>query len=277
LLESNKPTEKADRALARIRYFVYTPKTMKNPSLLPAALVLAVIPLSAAAQNVAGQFDDYTLAMSWEPAFCEGKPAAPECASQPSGRFDTDHLALHGLWPNKDGDSAHSYGNCGVDQAQQDLDRAPTWCRLPEPPLSAATRVELTAVMPGVASCLDHHEWSKHGTCSGMNADDYFSLAAAIVRQVSETSFGRYLTAHAGKTVEASAVIEAFEKDFGAGSGSKLSLNCTDVRGSKALLEVRLHLPNPPGPASELTSMPLDAGDRGNCPESFLLDPIPTR
>ena len=63
--------------------------------------------------------------------------------------------------------------------------------------------------------------------------------------------------------------------NFGAGSGSKLVMNCTNVRGASALLEVRLHLPNPVRPASELTSMVLSTGDRGNCPSSFLLDPIP--
>jgi ribonuclease T2 len=214
---------------------------MKNPSLWLLAAALAVSPLSAAAQNVAGQFDTYTLA------------------------------------PNKNGDEAHSYGNCGVDAAQQELDRPATWCRLPEPELSAATRVGLTTVMPGVASCLDHHEWSKHGTCSGMSVDDYFAFASALVQQVAHSAFGRYLTLHAGETVDASAVVAAFEKGFGAGSGAKVSLNCTDVRGSKALLEVRLRLPNPPGAASELPAMLLDAGERGNCPSSFLLDPVPPR
>ena len=241
------------------------------------AAALLLFPVFAAAENVPGQFDSYTFALSWEPAFCEGKPGATECRSQSADRFDARNLALHGLWPDKTGDSAHSYGYCGVDAVEQALDRAPTWCRLPEPPLSAATRVDLATVMPGVSSCLDHHEWSKHGSCSGMSGDDYFALAAALVQEVAGTAFGRYLTAHAGGTVDASEVAAAFEQTFGAGSGTKLALNCTGLHGSQALLEVRLHLQNPPRPASELSSMLLDAGDHGNCPSSFLLDPVPSR
>jgi ribonuclease T2 len=130
-------------------------------------------------------------------------------------------------------------------------------------------------VMPGVNSCLDHHEWSKHGTCSGMTADAYFALAAALVQNVAASSFGKFLTANAGRTVNSSEAVAAFEADFGAGSGSKLVMNCTNVRGSSALLEVRVHLPNPIPGADRLGSMLLATGDRGNCASSFLLDPIP--
>lgn len=269
---------------------------MKTPSFLLLSAMLAAVPSfaqnwtngapviegqvplhSPTGGNVAGQFDSYTFTMSWEPTFCEGKPSAQECASQRPDRFDASNLALHGLWPDKNGDSSHSYGYCGVASGDQSLDRAPTWCQLREPAYSDATHAALGVVMPGVNSCLDHHEWTKHGTCSGMTADQYFALAAALVQDVAGTAFGKFLTANAGRTVDASAAVAAFERDFGAGSGSKLVLNCTNVRGASALLEVRLHLPNPPQDASQLTSMALATGDRGNCPSSFLLDPIPAR
>jgi ribonuclease T2 len=270
---------------------------MKNPSFWPLAAVLLAAPMSAqgwnegapvieaqvpslrppSGGNVAGQFDSYTFTMSWEPAFCEGKPNAQECASQSPDRFDASNLALHGLWPDKSGDSAHSYGYCGVPSSDQSLDRAPTWCRLREPAYSDATHAALGVVMPGVNSCLDHHEWTKHGTCSGLTADQYFATAAAFVQDIAASSFGKFLTANAGKTVALSDAVAAFEADFGAGSGSKLTLNCTNVRGSSALLEARLHLPSRLRPAPELAAMLLNTGDRGNCPSSFLLDPVPGR
>jgi ribonuclease T2 len=264
---------------------------MRTPSLLLFAALLAASAhaaspdeclsvLSSADGSVAGSFDSYTLALSWEPTFCEGKPGAPECASQRSDRFDASNLALHGLWPNKNCDPKHVYVFCGVDKDEQSRDTPPQWCGLPlpqHPPISAAALVDLTTVMPGVASCLEHHEWLKHGTCSGMGIDDYFETAAGFVRQVAGSAFGRFLTLHAGETIDASAATAAFEASFGAGSGDKLSLNCTDVRGAKALLEVRLNLKKGLHPGSELSSELSDVKDHGNCPASFLLDPIPSR
>ena len=42
---------------------------------------------------------EYVLAVSWQPAFCEGHADKPECASQTEARFDASNLTLHGLWP----------------------------------------------------------------------------------------------------------------------------------------------------------------------------------
>jgi ribonuclease T2 len=257
---------------------------MNNGPLALLAVLLAAAPLPAAAWNdggtavpsaVAGQFDTYLFMMSWEPTFCEGKQSAMECADQRPDRFDATNFALHGLWPDKNGDTSHSYGYCGG--ADRSLDRDSTWCQLPEPQLSAATRAALTTVMPGVASCLDHHEWAVHGSCSGLSGDDYFTAAAALVQQVAGSAFGRFLTAHAGQTVDASAALAAFATDFGPGSGDKIVFNCADVNGVPALLDASMRLPNPLRPASELAGMLLPVGKSSNCPSSFLLTPVPSR
>ena len=247
------------------------------------AVLLAGAPMSASAWGggggVAGQFDSYLFTLEWTPAFCEGRTSAAECANEQPDRFDVTHLSLHGLWPEKNGNGPYTSGvyYCGVGADEQSLDRGSTWCQLPVPAYSDATRAALTTVMPGVASCLDHHEWTKHGTCTGLAADDYFATAAALVQRIAGSAFGRYLTAHAGQTVDASAAFAAFEADFGAGSGGKLLLNCTEVRGSPALLEVNMHLSKPLRPASELSDMLLATGETGTCPASFLLDPVPSR
>ena len=251
---------------------------MKNRSFLIFALLLSAASPRAKAAT-AGQFDSYIFTMSWEPAFCEGKPSATECQSEDPARFDATNLALHGLWPDVNGDSRHAYGFCGDDAAAaQSLDRAATWCQMPEPTLSDATLANLTKVMPGVASCLDHHEWNKHGSCTGMSDDDYFALAASLVQQVSATNFGRFLSAHAGQTVNAEDALTAFEQDFGAGSRSLVVMNCANVRGSQALLEVQLRLPASLAPGATLSpSLLMTVGGSGSCPSSFLLDPVPSR
>ena len=46
------------------------------------------------------KFDgDMVLAISWQAGFCETRPRLPECRSQTNKRYDANHFALHGLWP----------------------------------------------------------------------------------------------------------------------------------------------------------------------------------
>ncbi|MDE2143923.1 MAG: hypothetical protein KGJ84_16055 [Elusimicrobia bacterium] len=222
---------------------------------------------------VAGQFDSYVFSLEWTPAFCEGKSSLPECSSMTPDRFDAGHLALHGLWPDKNNDASHNYGYCGVDPKTQSLDKGSTWCRMPDIGLSGATLSRLTTAMPGTASCLQNHEWYKHGSCSGYTPDEYFTRAAALVEQVATTSFGRFLTSHVGQTVNASDLLDSWESDFGAGTRRYVSLSCTKGGGGSLLLDVRLHLARPLSDASNLAGMILPVSGSGNCPASFLIDP----
>ncbi len=224
--------------------------------------------------GVAGQFDTYVFSLQWAAAFCEGKPGLPECADRTPGRFSAKNLTIHGLWPDKAGDAAHTYGYCGVDASIQALDRAATWCRMPALNLSNATMSRLTEIMPGAASCLQNHEWYKHGSCSGFTPDDYYDRAAALVTFVSTTKFGRYLAANTGRTIAAEDLLAAFESDFGVGSRKLISLNCTKAGGADLLLDVRLTLSQPLRPANELGKMLLPGGGKGNCPASFKLDEL---
>jgi ribonuclease T2 len=223
--------------------------------------------------GVAGQFDSYVFSVEWTAAFCEGKSALPECASMTPDRFAAKNLALHGLWPDKNNDASHSYGYCGVDPKTQSLDRASTWCQMPAPGISDAVMTRLTAAMPGTASCLQNHEWYKHGSCSGFSPDEYFTRAAALAEWVASTNFGKFLTAHVGRTIAASDLLNAFETDFGAGSRNDVSLSCADAHGASLLLDVRLHLANPLRDARDLAQMLLPVAGSGNCPASFLIDP----
>lgn len=244
---------------------------LSAPPAAPAA-VLSRPPSSGG--GVAGEFDSYVLALQWSAAFCETRPNLPECGDRDPDRFSAKNLTLHGLWPNKDSDASNAYGYCGVDDATRALDRAATWCRMPALGLRGGTASRLAEVMPAVASCLEKHEWYKHGACSGFTADDYFTRASAIVAAVSASSFGRFLAANAGRTVSADALLSAFERDFGAGTRGMVKLTCVKARGAFLLSDVRLKLAHPLRPAGELGRMLLPGAGKGNCPASFELDEL---
>lgn len=120
------------------------------------AAALALVPFSAAAEDVAGDFDYYVMALSWSPNWCalEGDDrGSPECDGSRNLGW-----VLHGLWPQ--------YENGW-----------PQDCLSPFPAPSRAMTAEMADIMG--ASGLAWYQWNKHGACSGLTAGAYFDLARA--------------------------------------------------------------------------------------------------
>lgn len=114
---------------------------------------LAVLaPRLNAAGESAGNFDYYALALSWSPTYCASKAGnddRQQCS--PGRRFA---FVAHGLWPQ------YAKGwpeNCGADE---------TW--VPE-----ETITSMLGIMPSRKLVIQ--EWKKHGTCSGLGIERYFS------------------------------------------------------------------------------------------------------
>lgn len=93
-----------------------------------------------------GAFDYYVLALSWSPEFCHSHPEKAECVSGHHG------FVVHGLWPQYE-------------------DGYPENCSTAPGPSDAS---QMTDIMPDES--LVAHEWTTHGTCSGLDADAYFTL-----------------------------------------------------------------------------------------------------
>ncbi|MCK5918231.1 MAG: hypothetical protein KAG34_07385, partial [Cocleimonas sp.] len=83
--------------------------------------------------------NEYLLALSWQPSFCETHKRKPECKTLTSARFDAGHLALHGLWPQP-----RNNAYCGVSVKDKSIDRKKRWNLLKPLKLSADVTKELT-------------------------------------------------------------------------------------------------------------------------------------
>jgi ribonuclease T2 len=120
------------------------------------ALVLAALAwvLSAACRaDEAGRFDYYLLTLSWAPAFCASHGQRPDAGEEcGSKRFG---FVVHGLWP----------------QFKRGF---PQSCSTSTPELPEQVVEEVLPIMP--SHQLIEHEWRKHGTCSGLDAEGYFGL-----------------------------------------------------------------------------------------------------
>ncbi len=231
--------------------------------------------------SVAGHFDYYVLALTWLPAFCEQHPDLAECsfATHSSDAFAARHLILHGLWPNQSNDSQHGYGFCGVSPDIKSLDQSHQWCQMPNPGLSQAALSGLTAVMPGAnpQSCLEWHEWYRHGSCSGYPPDEFFGRAGALVKAVAQSSFGNFLAEHTGQTVALADLAKAFEADYGPGSADDVGFQCSRQGDGKDILtEVNIGLARQLLDSEQLGKM-LAPQPHGNCPADVLLVAAPSR
>lgn len=105
------------------------------------------VPASSAA------FDYYVLALSWSPQHC-ATPAGSRDSTQCAGPRPFGFI-VHGLWPQYERGWPQDCGG--------------------GPSLSQATIRSMMDIMP--SERLIRHEWTKHGTCSGLPPTDYFTLA----------------------------------------------------------------------------------------------------
>lgn len=116
---------------------------------------------SSKADNTPGRFDYYQFTLSWAPEFC-----ATQGANRSSSECDPRKhygLVVHGLWPqNNDGSW-------------------PSDCQNPSPVSNEIVR-EMLPIMP--ARGLIQHEWAKHGTCSGLAVQDYFSHVQQLYKKI---------------------------------------------------------------------------------------------
>ncbi|MGD9920236.1 MAG: ribonuclease T [Pseudorhodoplanes sp.] len=115
-------------------------------------------------RNAPGQFDFYVLALSWSPSFCEssrerngGRSRLQQCTGERPYSF-----VVHGLWPQ------HERG-------------FPRDCQIPAPRLPRSIVNTMLDIMPSPR--LVFNQWDRHGTCTGLNGQQYFD----IVRKARET------------------------------------------------------------------------------------------
>jgi ribonuclease T2 len=107
--------------------------------------------------GVPGEFDYYLLALSWSPAFCLSSPGAAECNGPRRYGF-----IVHGLWPQNEQGWPE---NCAVhDSVPDEVVRG------------------IEDLMP--ARGLVYHEWSAHGTCSGLAPAAFFALVRRAYSEI---------------------------------------------------------------------------------------------
>ena len=183
-----------------------------------------------------GGADSHVLALSSQAGFCETygfEAGKPECSHLSKDTYQANHLTLHGLWPNRNV-CGQEYGYCGVSPRPNHCDYDPI-------AFSPEVGQQLKQLMPSFhyGSCLERHEWNKHGTCQILSPDDYFSLAMRLLTEMDSSVFGDYLTTHRGEQVSLSALRDKLNQAVGVSNRSKVYLGCKNG----ILVDVYIQLP----------------------------------
>lgn len=159
----------------------------------------------------AGEFDFYVLALSWSPNWCE-----IEGDARKSDQCDRRHdfgWTLHGLWPQ--------------------YERGwPAFCRTPNAPPSRSMTKDMADIMG--SSGLAWHQWKKHGTCSGLDAQGYYALSRKAYEQVNRPAVFRKLTDPV--KLPASVIEDAFLKANPDWEKNMLTITCRDGHIQEARL-----------------------------------------
>jgi ribonuclease T2 len=213
---------------------------------------------------------EFVLALSWQPAFCETRPGKRECRAQRQDGFDASHFTLHGLWPQPNGNFY-----CEVVGSDQARDRSGRWKDLPPVRLDGKTRRELERVMPGTQSHLDRHEWIKHGTCSGLDQQQYFATALTLARAVNTSPVRELFASNVGRALSAGQIRRAFDKAFGKGAGERVRVSCvTDPsNGRRMISEITLGIAGAPGGTLSERMLAAPRTDDAGCPAG-IVDPV---
>ncbi len=197
-------------------------------------------------------FDYYLLSLSVTSSFCAlsaANAARVECLSLNQAAFEQTPLTVHGLWPNRTGAS--------VNLQPHDCSDAPF-------KVAESLKDALERYMPAGAG-LQRYEWHKHGTCSGLSSEAYFSTLVELGRHANETIGVALRNRHMpGERVRLSALVTAASAKDPL-LGTAIIMDCRSPRGGGDALiaEIRVTLSKDfrPVPASSV-----GLGQNSGCP-----------
>ena len=182
-------------------------------------------------------FDFYVLALSWSPSYCaeNGRRSGIQCGGKRYYSF-----IVHGLWP----------------QYEKGW---PANCDARAPKVENRLADSMLDIMP--AHNLIQHEWRKHGTCSGLGQDGYFTKLRAAYERIRFPA--RYRLNDGYLTVSPGEVERAFMRENTGLSKDAIAVTC----GNRWLREVRICF------SKDLNFRPCREIDRKACRKNKIVMP----
>lgn len=131
---------------------------------------------TSAASSESSSFDFYIMAMSWQPQFCYSNRNYNHVGCTEPNDYWKSHWTIHGLWPQFSDGSYPS--SCSSQQLESsDFQYLSEDLNLYWPNVKSSAD---TSANSYTHSSFWRHEWSKHGTCTGMSPSLYLQTALKL-------------------------------------------------------------------------------------------------
>jgi ribonuclease T2 len=146
IINETQPTKNAQSAA--------TTKPAKKPTSSTTKSTAPTPTTGRRIKDTPGDFDFYVMSLSWSPDYCAGSNVndPQQCSLGKKLSF-----VLHGLWP-------------------QYMRGYPADCSTVRLPKDAQQKFPNLYPSPKLYT----HEWNKHGTCSGLNPEEYLTLSKTL-------------------------------------------------------------------------------------------------
>jgi ribonuclease T2 len=159
--------------------------------------------------QITAQSIEYVYAYSWTPGFCHNQKY-PGCLDPDP--YWTTNFTIHGLWPQYNTSGYPSF--CSTEPFDPSIPDSIGMNTM----IQYWPDVQYEVSSPYYMSFWEH-EWTKHGTCSGLSQYDYFNQAIELTFNIPTPDILYYSI---GKNISASELRDSF------GGNEYVSLQCTN-------------------------------------------------
>ncbi len=211
-----------------------------------------------------------TLAITWQPAFCEGRSRLPECRSQRAGRFDTQNFTLHGLWP---GPRGVEYCGCPPTSAVwTSVASGAGWRGLGYGRICASG---FTRRCPACApACTATNGPSTAPATAAAGATAISRIRWRCSTRVNGSSVRDLFARSIGRRITARAVRDAVSRDFGPAVAQRVELRCRRDGARELITELRFRLQGPVSDTPRLERLASRGQRAGRGCDGGIVDPV---
>src|SRR5262249_35218160 len=124
--------------------------------------------------------------------------------------------------------------------SDSEMDRERQWCDMDKQRVPDDLQADLAELMPVAQSCQDRGLWSRYASCTMYSPEDYYEHGFKLTRQISTTQMNTAVVAAAGTIASETALVAAFQADYGQDAGTAIDFICRQIDGQAHLVQVKI-------------------------------------